>query len=254
MKNSLSKYLADNGRLDAQLLEQLAQNEKLAELGRLSAGVIHELNTPLSVIVSAAQLIEREEGLSEFVLEMVKRINQEAQRLSKLTRGILSFARQEEEEGAETDLNETLQEVIAFLKYEAQKRSIKVIEELDYDLTPLAGNANRLKQVFINLVMNALQAMGEGGRLALRTAMLNPGEVQIQVADTGTGISEETMARIFEPFYTTKAPGEGTGLGLFITKQIVEALGGRIEVASKAGKGTTFTIVLPLPSPGSATR
>lgn len=254
MKNPLSKYLAENGRLEAQLLEQLAQNEKLAELGRLSAGVIHELNTPLSVIVSAAQMIEREEGLSDFVLEMVKRINQEAQRLSQITRGILSFARQEEVEGAETDLNETLQEVIAFLKYEAQKRSIKVIEELDYDLTPLAGNANRLKQVLINLVMNALQAMEEGGRLALRTAMLNPGEVQIQVADTGTGISEETMARIFEPFYTTKAPGEGTGLGLFITKQIVEALGGRIEVASKAGKGTTFTIVLPLPSAGSAPR
>ncbi len=254
MENPISKYLAADGRLEAQLLEQLAQNEKLAELGRLSAGVIHELNTPLSVIVSAAQMIEREGGLSEFVLEMVKRINQEAQRLSLLTRGILSFARQEEEEGAETDLNETLQEVIAFLKYEAQKRSIKVIEELDYDLTPLAGNANRLKQVFINLVMNALQAMEEGGRLALRTAMLNPGEVQIQVADTGMGISEETMARIFEPFYTTKAPGEGTGLGLFITKQIVEALGGRIEVTSKAGKGTTFTIVLPLPSPGSAPR
>ncbi len=249
MDNPLAKYVGADGRLDEQVLEQLAFNEKMAELGMLSAGMVHELNSPLSVIVSASQMILREDELPEFVKEMVERIGLEAQRLSYFTRSLLSFARKEETAEAEADVNLVLQEVMAFLKYEAQKRSISVIEEKDYDLPPIAADGNRLKQVFINLVMNALQAMEDGGALLLKTSITADGRsLEAQVADTGKGIAAEVLEHIFEPFYTTKVAGEGTGLGLFISRNIVERLGGSIQVKSVVGEGTTFILNFPLPA------
>jgi signal transduction histidine kinase len=246
MSHPLAKYVNDEGRIPEDLLEQLAFSEKMAEMGRLAAGMIHELNTPLSVIVSAAQMIMREEELPEFVREMVERIDMEAQRLSQFTKGLLSFSRREEGVGSEADINQTLREVMAFLKYEAQKRSITVIQELDFHLPAVAADGNRLKQVFINLVMNALQAMEQGGTLLVRTSESGDGMVEAQIADTGPGITPEVLPRIFEPFYSTKAAGEGTGLGLFITRTIVELMGGQIKVRSVVGEGTTFTTVFPV--------
>jgi signal transduction histidine kinase len=139
---------------------------------------------------------------------------------------------------------------MAFLKYEAQKRSVTVIEELDYHLPTILADGNRLKQIFINLIMNALQAMEHGGALLLRTSLLDDDSIEIQIADTGSGIPAETIGRVFEPFYTTKTTETGTGLGLFITKTIVECFGGRIAVQSVEGEGTTFTVTFPLPEPG----
>lgn len=240
-----ASYVGTDGQIDERLLEQLAVNEKMAELGKLAAGMVHELNTPLSVIVSAAQMILREE-LSEFTREMVERIDLEAQRLSQFTKGLLSFARQEEGAVPEADVNQILREVMAFLKYEAQKRSVTVIEELDYHLPTIPANGNRLKQIFINLIMNALQAMESGGALLLRTSIPDDDSIEIQIADTGTGIAVEALGRVFEPFYTTKTADMGTGLGLYITKTIVERLGGVIGVQSVAGEGTTFTVTFPL--------
>ena len=247
-KQPFASQISPDGRIDERLLEQLAFNEKMAELGKLAAGMVHELNTPLSVIVSAAQMILREDDLSDFSREMVERIDQEVQRLSQFTKGLLSFARREEGPATEADLNQLLREVMAFLRYEAQKRSVTVIEELDYHLPTILADGNLLKQIFINLVMNALQAMETGGALLLRTAVPDDRSVEIQIADTGTGINDDTLARIFEPFFTTKKAGAGTGLGLFITRTIVERLGGRITVQSVVGEGTTFTVTFPLPS------
>lgn len=247
MDDSLARNLCATGRIDEDVLEQLAHNEKMAELGQLAAGMIHEVNTPLSVIVSAAQMILREGEIPDFVREMVERIDMEAQRLSQYTRGVLSFARTGAEAEAEADVNQVLQEVMAFLRYEARKRSITVIEELDYDVLLVAADNNRLKQIFINLVMNACQAMDQGGTLHVRTTMPNDRSVRIEIADTGKGIPRERLDRIFEPFYTTKKPGEGTGLGLYIVRKMVELMGGRIEVKSTVGEGTTFTIILPQP-------
>ena len=250
MRNQLEKIVGSDGRLEAHFLEQLAFNEKMAELGKLSTGMVHELNTPLSVIVSAAQLILREESLPDFVREMVERIDLEAQRLSHFSRSLLSFARREAvaEAGSEADVNQVLQEVMAFLRYEAQKRSITVVEEKDHDLSVIAADANRLKQIFINLIMNAFQSMDDGGTLLLKTSLSADRAVEIQIADTGVGIDPEVVGHIFEPFYTTKAAGEGTGLGLFITKNIVELLGGRIGVKSIKGEGTTFTVSFTVPA------
>ncbi len=247
MDNSLTRHLSAGSQIDEQLLAQLAHNEKMAELGRLSAGIVHELNTPLSVIASAVQLILREENVPVFAREMLERIDAEVHRLSEFTRGVLSFARHGEEGEAEADVNQILQEVMNFLRYEARKRSITVIQELDYDVLPVAAEGNRLKQIFINLIMNAFQAMGQGGALHVVTSMPDDRSVRIEIADTGEGIPPERLERIFEPFFTTKKAGEGTGLGLFIVKKMVELMHGRINVTSKVGEGTTFTIVLPQP-------
>lgn len=246
MSSSLAENLTDECRMDEAFLEQLAWNERMAELGQLAVGMVHELNTPLSVIVSATQLILRDEELSPSVKEMVERIELEVQRLSLFTKGLLSFARKEDGPVGEADLNQVLQEVMYFLKYEALKRSIKIVEDFDFRLPPIAADANRLKQIFINLVMNAFQAMEGGGSLLLRTSSSEERFASVQVADTGSGIPQKTLSRIFEPFYTTKKTAKGTGLGLFITKKIVESFSGTISVESSEGEGTCFTITFPV--------
>ena len=244
MDGSLAKFIAADSN-EEEFLEQLAFNEKMAELGRLAVGMVHELNTPLSVIVSAAQMVLREEGLPESVKEMVERIDAEAQRLAQFTKGLLTFSRKDDGTVAEADVNQLLREVMSFLKYEAQRRSVAVVEEMNYDLPAVAADSNRLKQIFINLVMNALQAMENGGTLHLRTTMAGDRSVEVEIADNGCGIPRDKLARIFDPFYTTKGLGEGTGLGLFIIKSLVEQLAGRISVRSLVGAGTAFTVRLP---------
>lgn len=246
MSDSISKNLNVDTPLDGDFLDQLAWNEKMAELGQLAVGMVHELNTPLSVIVSAIQLILREEELSPSVKEMVERIETEAQRLSLFTKGLLTFARKEDEPAGETDVNQVLREVVRFLKYEAQKRSIVVVEDLDFRLPPTTTDANRMKQIFINLVMNAVQAMEGGGSLLLRSFMADETFISVQIADTGTGIAKHSLDHIFDPFYTTKKSGTGTGLGLFITKKLVESFSGTISVESREGEGTCFTITFPV--------
>jgi two-component system NtrC family sensor kinase len=231
--------------VDGARLEQLAFNERMAELGRLSAALMHELNTPLSVIVSAAQMTLREDGLSDFVREMIGRIDQEAQRLSQLSRGMLCFSRRDEGGETSADLVKVLQEVMLFLRYEAQKLSVTVIEEFDYDLPQVAVSGNRIKQVMINLVMNAIQAMGSGGTLLIKAGQ-EESQAVITVADTGPGIAPEILPLIFEPFFTTKVPEQGTGLGLYVSSCLMEAIGGSLEVNSVVGEGTTFRVLVPL--------
>jgi signal transduction histidine kinase len=222
--------------------KQLAYNEKMAELGRISAGVVHELNAPLSVIISASQMIMREEGVPEFVREMIDRISVEAQRLSQMTRGILNFS-SHEEAGGETDVNLVIDFVLDFLSYEAARRGVSLIKTLDYRLPVVNVEANTLKQIILNIVMNALQAMESGGgSLMVESSAPNSAEVSIFISDTGPGIPEDSLVRIFEPYFTTKKPGEGTGLGLFVTKTLVENMGGRIDVRSGIGEGTGFTV------------
>lgn len=247
-KKQLTEHFYDESRLGKELLDQLAFNEKMAELGRLSAGVIHELNTPLSVIVSAAQMILREEQLSDFVAEMVARINEEAQRLSQMTRGIMSFARREEGSADQIDINQLIREVAGLLRYEIQKRSVLLVEEPDYRIPLMVIEKNRLKQVLINLITNALQAMEEGGgELTLKTLLVGD-QVEIEVRDTGPGIPADLLPVIFNAFFTTKPSDEGTGLGLFVTRNLIHAMNGAIDVSSREGEGAVFTIRLPIPA------
>ena len=228
-----------------ELLSQLVYNEKMAELGRISAGVVHELNAPLSVITSASQMILREEELSDFVREMVARISSEAQRLAQLTRGLLSFS-SHDDTISQVDVNLTIDFILNFLSYEAARRGVTIMPTLDHRLPVVNADGNVLKQIILNIVMNALQAMEEnGGKLLVESAAPNDREVCIIITDTGPGIPAEMIGRIFEPYFTTKKAGDGTGLGLFVTRTLVEKCGGRITVSSSAGEGTTFGITLP---------
>lgn len=245
MKSPILKRLPPMDGNAGKLLKQLAGNEKMAELGRLSAGVIHEINTPLSVIAAASQMILDEKGLPVHVAEMVERIFQEVCRLSRLTKSILAFSREDNPSLQDTDISLVLRDVLLFLKYEIRKRSVTVFEELEPELPSIVADPNQLKQVFLNLIVNALQAMGQGGRLAIAASSSVDGLVRIVVRDTGPGIPEELLERIFDPFFTTKKPGEGTGLGLFVTKTHVEMFGGRIQVVSEVGRGTSFILLFP---------
>jgi len=240
-----AEHMPRGGLNDDELLNHLAGNEKMAELGRLSAGIIHEINTPLSVIAAASQMILAEPGLSESVVEMVERIHLEVQRLSGLTRGILGFSREDDSLEGESDLNLVLGEVLTFLKYEIQKSSTTVSKRFDPHLPIICANQNVLKQVFLNLMVNALQAMGPGGNLQLETFVAGDASIRVTVRDSGPGIPREVIGNIFVPFFTTKEPGKGTGLGLFVTRRNVERLGGHIEVESREGGGACFTLVFP---------
>ncbi|MDU0459035.1 MAG: ATP-binding protein [Geobacteraceae bacterium] len=232
-----------SGAISNELFRQMAYNEKMAELGRISAGVVHELNAPLSVITSAAQMILREEEVPEFVREMVGRINSEAHRLSQLTRGLLNFS-SHDDIGGESDVNLTIDFVLEFIRFEAAQRGVTLSRRLDHSLPMIGINNNSLKQILLNIIMNALQAMEtDGGTLMVETSATSSERVCIKITDSGPGMSEATVSKIFKPYFTTKKPGEGTGLGLFVTRTLVEQDGGSIEVASRTDAGTCFTIL-----------
>lgn len=248
MDTSRAEHSPRQEDVDEKLLRQLADTEKMAELGRLSVGIIHEINTPLSVIAAASQMVLRERDLPDSVTEMVERIHQEARRLSRLTRGILGFSREDSQSG-ETDVNRILREVVDFLIYEIRKRSVFVTWETDPFLPPILGNPDLLKQVFLNLIVNALHAMENGGELSLCSSLTDDAMVCIRIRDTGPGIPEDAADRVFSPFFTTKEPGKGTGLGLFITRRNVEKMGGTIVLENRQGTGACFTLIFPQAAP-----
>jgi len=227
------------------LLEQMIQSEKLAEVGRLSAGIAHEVNNPLAVISYAAQLLLREEELPPFQKELAERIDSEVDRLKTLTGSLLSFSRAREMVRRETDLNEVLRDVLRLLRYELNRHSIRLVEDFA-ELPAIQADPNKLKQVFINLLMNASQAMPEGGTLSVRTTLVAGEEIEAAVTDTGPGIPADVRERIFEPFFSTKREGEGTGLGLYICRNIVAEHEGRLLLESVPGQGATFRVVLPI--------
>jgi len=227
------------------LLEQTIQSEKLAEVGRLSAGIAHEVNNPLAVISYAAQLLLREEELPPFQKELAERIDSEVDRLKTLTGSLLSFSRAREMVRREIDLNEVLRDVLRLVRYELTRHAIRLEEDFA-ELPAIQADPNKLKQVFINLLMNASQAMPDGGTLSVRTALVAGEEVEAVVTDTGPGIPADVRERIFEPFFSTKREGEGTGLGLYICRNIVLEHEGRLLLESVPGQGATFRVVLPV--------
>ena len=198
----------------------------------------------MAVIAYATQLLQREEGGSEFQAEMLDRIASEVERLKTLTGGLLSFSRSSETKMRPVDLRQVLKDVLLLLRYELNRNQIELVEELD-SVPLIQADPNKLKQVFINLIMNACQAMGREGRLTVGSGINAAGEVVGSIADTGPGMTPELQQRIFEPFFTTKREGEGTGLGLYLSRNIVAEHEGRMELVSSPGEGTKFSVCFP---------
>jgi signal transduction histidine kinase len=234
------------------LERQMLLTERLTTAGRLAAGVAHELNNPLATIAGCAEsLRERltERGLtntSELTdfPHYLGLIEEEAFRCKEITGTLLQFVRDPGSQRAPTDLNALVLRTTELLSHQSRFAEGRFATELDPALPPLAVNEGQVRQVFIALASNALEAMERRGRLTVRSR-LHRGEVEVEFEDEGPGVPDEILPRIFDPFFTTKPPGQGTGLGLAIAQGIVTDHGGRIEVTSRPGKGSLFRVVLP---------
>lgn len=227
------------------LLDQTIQSEKLAEVGRLSAGIAHEINNPLAVVAYATELLKREQPLPSYQEELLEKIETEVERLKNLTGGLLSFSSSRETRKRLVDLNNLVTEISKLLRFELQRKSLRLTTEFS-DIPAISADSNKIKQVVINLVMNAVHALHCQGQILLSTCLNQNGMVELQVRDNGPGIAPELQERVFTPFFTTKPEGEGTGLGLYICQNIVREHGGSIVLESQPGQGTLFRICLPV--------
>jgi signal transduction histidine kinase len=242
-------FAADHKRVMA--LHQVEYANKMASLGRLSAGVAHEINNPLAIINEKAGLIKdlftlgRQAPEASRLLGLVDGILYSADRCSAITRRLLNFARHMVVRPQRLNVGAIVQEVLGFLGKEAEFRSIAVSVQVDPDVPPIESDPGRLQEIFLNLINNALAAMADGGCLAITASRPDDGWVCVRVADTGCGIPEADMHRIFEPFFSTKTASGGTGLGLSITYGLIQEIGGHIRVKSEMGKGTEFSVFLP---------
>jgi len=232
------------------LEEQLQLSSRLAAIGELSAGVAHEINNPLTAIKGFSELLLARYDLDEAVKSDVKAIFKEVQRAIKVTQDMLSFARRHEPEKCFISINEALAKNLDLYACHMKTNNIDMVVEFDPELPKTMADFYQLQQVFMNIVINAEQAMSEAhgrGKLTVKTQR-SDGMIQVIFADDGPGISEENMKRIFDPFFTTKEIGKGTGLGLSICYGLVEAHGGRIYARSRAGQGASFIVEIPIVS------
>ena len=227
--------------------EAVAQSEKLAAVGRLAAGIMHEINNPLATIAACAETMALDAKTTAGDPEYLKIIESEVQRCKKIIDGLLDFSRPRAQEREPLQVNTVVERALFLLNHHARFKQLTVQAELGTELANVHGSSEQLIQVMIALLMNAADAMPQYGRVLVRTRSAPRGakHVVIEVQDEGTGMTRHEVARIFEPFYTTKEPGRGTGLGLAICHGIVADHGGRIEVSSELGKGTRFTVLLP---------
>lgn len=234
-----------------------AHAEKLSSVGLLAAGIAHEINNPLTGVLTFAHLVRAKlpEGSPE--AEDMDVIIRETKRCAAIIKRLLDFAREKRPEAAHADLNAVVRETVAFVEHQAGFQNIVFELALDPQLPQIWMDANQIKQVVMNLVVNARDAMAERGQLAVRSRLLpglvlpGPGKhavpaVELTFTDTGCGIPQENLSKIFDPFFTSKDPGKGVGLGLSVGYSIIKAHGGWIEVESEVGRGTMFRIVLPL--------
>ncbi len=233
-----------------QLETQLLQAEKLSSLGLIAAGVAHEVNTPLTGISSFTQMLIDETGQSHPHHTMLKKIESQCFRASEIVQNLLNFARVQTTEFSPVSLNELLQESVALLEHQFTKKSIAIRMDLAPDLPPVRGNEGQLMQVFVNILLNARDAVPPGGHIDIRSRFGDGFDV-IQFEDNGKGIPPEIRQKIYDPFFTTKEVGQGTGLGLSVSYGIIQEHAGRIFVDSEPGQGTRFTIKLPAAEPAA---
>jgi two-component system NtrC family sensor kinase len=253
--NKVLDRLVQSDREKAKSDEVMVHESKMAALGKMAAGVAHEINNPLAVIAEEAgwmkDLLKEEDvanspNFQEYQ-ETIKKIEYHVERVKKVTHRLLGFARRMEPTEEKVLVNDVLEECVGFLENEARYRNIVINRELAQNLPTIASDSSQLQQVFLNILNNAIDAMGKDGTITLKTFhQPDTHQVVIRISDTGPGIPKDVLAKIFDPFFTTKEVGKGTGLGLSISYSIIEKLGGIITVDSEVGQGTSFTISLPV--------
>jgi PAS domain S-box-containing protein len=239
--------LKDRLKMEAKLRntqEQLLQSEKLAAMGRLTSQIAHELNNPLYGIMNTLELLKTEVSPQSKRRKILEMALSETVRLTDLLRKMLSFSKPDEEEKQRVDVNVILDEILLLVRKQLQENTIKISTAFQEVLPEVYASRNQLRQVFLNMVSNARDAMPEGGTLTIKT-LSSPYDVRIEIADTGVGIREEHMSKIFEAFFTTKDGTKGVGLGLSVCYGFIKESGGDIKVSSKRGEGSVFTIILP---------
>ena len=228
-----------------ELERRLVQADKLSSIGLLAAGVAHEVNTPLAVISTYAQMLAKQVSEDDQKSKLLEKIAKQTFRASEIVNSLLNFSRTSPTEFVEVDINRVIRETLTLIEHQLQKAGVHVETKLAATVPPVKGNAGKLQQVFLNLFLNARDAMERGGILAVSTSA-DEAVARIEVADTGQGIHPENLARIYDPFFTTKGARKGTGLGLSVTYGIVREHGGTIEVESEPGVGTRFQVEFPL--------
>lgn len=256
ISHTLVSHLEDADRKFTELNSQLIQQDKLAALGKMAAGIAHEINNPLAVIREKAGWMEdllldeefkESENYTEFS-DSISKIQEHVDRARKITHNMLGFARRMEPHLDEVDIHQVLDQTVEILAHHARLNNITLVKHFDEKLPVIASDQSQLQQVFMNLINNAIDAIGDDGVIDI-SAHLEKDHIRIAFKDNGPGISEANQKKIFDPFFTTKYEGKGTGLGLSISYNIIEKLGGRIFVESLEGKGATFVVSLPLVLP-----
>jgi len=242
--DSGSLIVLDDITEKADLEKQLLQSEKLSSIGLLAAGIAHEINTPIAGISSYTQMLLKNLPESDTRKNILEKIESQTFRAAEIINGLLNFSRMSGSSFNELDINQLIYDSLKLLNHQLQGNQIRVESKFDPELPMVYGNSGKLQQVFINLFLNAKDAMPCGGNLVIQTGM-NESMVVIDISDTGTGISDENRKKIFDPFFTTKTIGKGTGLGLSVSYGIIQEHGGRILVDSNVGQGTHFKLKLP---------
>ncbi|MHA2060854.1 MAG: sensor histidine kinase [Candidatus Sifarchaeia archaeon] len=229
--------------------QQLAQADKLTSLGQLAASIAHEVNNPISGVLVYTQLLTKKIASDRFVkktaLEYLSKMEKELIRSARLIQNLLNFARQSPPKLRTTSINDVISRTLELTAHPAKLQNVEVIKDLEHSLSSIMVDSDQIQQVCFNLILNAIQAMPNGGRLNIRTSS-HDNWLKIEVQDTGYGIPEEKMSKLFTPFFTTKGRGQGVGLGLAVAYGIIHSHNGRIEVQSREGVGTTFTVGLPM--------
>jgi two-component system NtrC family sensor kinase len=252
----LVKVIRDRDAEADQLGRQLMEAGKMASLGELSAGVAHEINNPLAIILTERQILldildqteHLDEGFKKELMDSLNQMDVQINRCKRITHNLLRFSRRTRSVVEKIDLNSFLEEVVELMEREARSSGIKFQTDLDETLKPVLSDPSQLQQVFLNLITNAVDAHDGKPYGTVRISTRADDEHQkarIVFADTGSGIPKEILGKIFDPFFTTKAVGKGTGLGLSICYSIMQRLGGSITVKSEVGQGTEFTLTVP---------
>ncbi|HKS68553.1 MAG TPA: ATP-binding protein [Candidatus Acidoferrales bacterium] len=237
--------LIDDITQRVRLEEQFVQTEKLTSLGLLAAGVAHEVNTPLAVISNYIQMLAKQIPGDDPRQRTIEKIVKQTFRASEIVNNLLNFSRTGGADFNEVNLNSILDETLTLVQHPFRTARVNVLRNYGSDLPAVLGSTTRLQQVFLNLFMNARDAMPAGGMLEVRTGAYN-GSVEVEITDTGTGISQDDLNRIFDPFFTTKSSGRGTGLGLSVSYGIIKEHAGKVDVRSTPGKGTSFRLEFPV--------